>query len=463
MSMHVRVALDDEGPIAVKTATTADDVARLRLEAQRLRDAAHPGLVSVVSPDPAGDIVEAHVDPASDVELSTRFAGDPVSHWTGSLACVAGLGAAVATTLADLHDMGLVHGRLDSTHILVGADGRPRLCGLSHPGGAAPEDDVAALGRVLGDLLERVPVRRRRSWPWVRADGAERRALEQVIARALDPVPSRRPNARSLATSMLGAVPEADLPAGRPPATELRPGYVPPDEQLLDLVFTHELTDDERWAQAFGDDPLERPIDSEREVDPPPEPAWRWDAPPIDPGAAPRSPRRGGPSSWARLAAGSGALAVVVVAAGVVVVGGWRSPGSASRPDAGPATMPAGCIPAEAPAADVDGDGCPEALLIEGGTISAGSAQWTLGEPGDVIAVGDWECDGRSTPALLRPVTGDVFVFPGWAADAEPVTVEARDRLPGAVALRAEPGDDGCDQLVVELSSGATTIVEASR
>jgi eukaryotic-like serine/threonine-protein kinase len=450
MSMQVTVTLDAEGPVAVKTATGADDVARLRLEAERLERAAHPGLVTVVGPATGGvdearadrgaeDGTDDSVEGGASVEIRTRFAGDPVTHWSGSVGAVAGLGAAVAATLADLHDIGVVHGRLDATHILVGDDGRPRLCGLSHPGGAAPHEDVAALGLVLGEVLERATPGPR-SWPWHgRSSAAHRRALEQVLARASDPVPSRRPNARLLASSILSAVPGAELPAPGPPFPE--PAYVPPDEELLDLVFTHELTDDERWAQAFGDDP--------------PEPA----------GAAGRKPPpvQDGGSSRARVAAGSGAVAVAAIAAGVVFVGGWGSRGSAAPPDAVRASSPAaqaGCPVAVAPAADVDGDGCPEALVVEGGSVRAGAARWTLGQPGDLIAVGDWECDGRAAPALLRPATGDVFVFPGWAAEGEPVTVEARDRLPGAVAIRGEPAADGCDALVVDLGSGATATVE---
>jgi hypothetical protein len=445
MSMQVTVALDAEGPIAVKTATGADDIARLRLEAERLERAAHPGLVLVVGPAPREDVDEAQSDIQADVELRTRFAGDPVSHWTGSVASVAGLGAAVAATLADLHDIGVVHGRLDPTHILVGDDGRPRLCGLSHLGGAEPHDDVAALGRVLGQVLERATAERRRSRPWLRGSGAaHRRALEQVIGRTLDPVPSRRPNARLLATTILAAVPGAELPAGRPPSPRPERTYVPPDEELLDLVFSHELTDDERWAQAFGDDP--------------PEPAEAVDPEP--------SPARDERSSRARVAAGSGAVAVAAIAAGAMYVGGWGSRGSAARPDIVQPTTPAGhaeCPAVAAPAADVDGDGCPEALVVGGGTVSAGSVRWTLGEPGDLIAVGDWECDGRAAPALLRPATGDVFVFPGWAGESEPLTVAARDRLRGAVAIRGEPAEDGCDDLVIDLGSGASATVEVRR
>jgi len=443
--MQVTVALDVEGPIAVKTATGAADIARLRLEAERLERAAHPGLVLVVTPAPGDGVDESQADGDADIELRTRFAGDPVSHWTGSVAGIAGLGAAVAATLADLHNIGMVHGRLDPTHILVGDDGRPRLCGLSHAGGAEPHDDVVALGRVLGELLERAPAERRRSWLWPGGSStAHRRALEQVIARALDPVPSRRPSARLLATSILDAVPGAELSvASGPPSPRAEPAYVPPDEELLELVFTHELTDDQRWAQAFGDEPL----DSADAVEPEPSP--------------PRVER----GSRARVAAGSGALAVVAVAAGVVVVAGWGRHGSAVRRDP-QATVPAGraeCPAMDAPAADVDGDGCREAVVVDGSTISAGSARWTLGEPGDLVAVGDWECDGQHAPALLRPATGDVFVFPGWAAEREPLTVEAHDRLPGAVGIRAKPAEGRCDELVVDLGSGATTTVEVRR
>jgi hypothetical protein len=447
MSMQVTVALDAEGPVAVKTATGADDIARLRLEAERLEHAAHPGLVAVIGPGPAVGADGAADGPAgipADVELRTRFAGDPVSHWTGSVAAVAGLGAAVAATLADLHDIGVVHGRLDTTHILVGDDGRPRLCGLSHPGGAAPSDDVAALGRVLGEVLARATAESR-SWPWRgRSSATHRRALEQVIAGTLDPIPSRRPGARLLASSILTAAPGAELPATGTPLAGPEPAYVPPDEDLLDLVFTHELTDDQRWAQAFGDD-LPAPAGTP------------------DPGAPPVNDDR---RFHRRLAAGSGAVVAAALAAGVVLVGGWGSRGSGARPDAVPAISPAAhpdCPVVAAPAADVDADGCREALAVEGGVISAGPVRWTLGQPGDLIAVGDWECDGRAEPALLRPATGDVFVFPGWAADGEPVTVQARDRLPGAVAIRSRPADDGCDDLVVDLPSGATATVEVRR
>ena len=210
MSVHVTVAVDDSGLVAVKRATTDAEVERLRAEAFRLRRAGHPGVVTLVGHDrvPGGE------------ELRLRYAGDPLARWRGSLAEVAGLGAAVAATLADLHDLGLVHGRVDAGHVLVGADGRPRLCGFSEPGEATPADDVLALGRLVTTLVDAADDGRRGplAAAFARAGGAagERRALGRLLTRALDPEPGRRPSARALSTGILAAVP------GAVPPTRLR-------------------------------------------------------------------------------------------------------------------------------------------------------------------------------------------------------------------------------------------------
>ncbi len=509
MSMLVRVTADDDGPIAVKTATSDDDRARLGLEAQRLRRASHPGLVAVVGADPL----------SADGELRTRFAGDPVSQWTGSLAHVAGLGAAVAATLADLHEMGIVHGRVDASHVLVGHDGRPRMCGLSHAADASPSNDVHALGQVLHDLLRRLPpepkrlVGLRRHGPRPRGDGSERRALDRVIARALDPVATRRPSADTLAATILDAVPGAALPdhADAPPPddrsrwTDLGPtwpadpvedvaadepvgGVVPDaptvehDDELLQIVLAHEKTEDERWADAFGDDSGVDDADASPEgglwAAPDPEPSTGDDTLPLDPpvwesllscdpASRPGSRGRGAPRARRpRLSAflGTGGLfAVGMIAASFLV--GMRANAPANPPSGRSAAEsvapPAAACPGVAePAADVDGDGCSEPVLVDGGTISAGTARWTLGEPGDLAAVGDWDCDGAASPALLRPTTGDVFVFPEWAAHDRPVAVEATGNVDGSVGIRAQRRADGCDDLLVDLASGSVTSVE---
>src|SRR6266508_506554 len=143
MSARVSVTVGKAGMVAVKAATTPQEQSDLTVEADRLRQAAHPGVVTLVEHRVTSDRAEIH----------TLFAGDPIEHWRGTVPRAAGLVAAVAATLADLHDLGLVHGRLDETHILLAADGRPRLCGMSQPpADSAPSDDVEALGELLASL-----------------------------------------------------------------------------------------------------------------------------------------------------------------------------------------------------------------------------------------------------------------------------------------------------------------------
>jgi hypothetical protein len=74
--------------------------------------------------------------------------------------------------------------------------------------------------------------------------------------------------------------------------------------------------------------------------------------------------------------------------------------------------------------------------------------RYLLGEPGDVLVVGDWDCDGTVTPALYRPSDGSTFRFAVWADD---------DGVTSAAAERSAPHGtprvvhrDGCDHLVVE-------------
>ena len=154
-----------------------------------------------------------------------------------------------------------------------------------------------------------------------------------------------------------------------------------------------------------------------------------------------------------------------LTAVGVAVVGGWRpclrrsDRCGAIAPRVGgdaDATRPAATVraaPPTRPAADVDADGCSRPWSSTGQPIDAGVAHWTLGEPGDLVTVGDWDCDGEASAALLRPASGDVFLFATWAELDQPVTVAAVDQVVGGAAIRAEPvgeGEPSCDRLVVD-------------
>ncbi|MDQ6839756.1 MAG: hypothetical protein M3137_15875 [Actinomycetota bacterium] len=135
--------------------TPADDDL-LRHEGWILALAAHPGVVALCdAPRSTGPTV-----------LRTRAVrGRPLAVIDElSPAEVAGLGAAAATIVADLHDVGLTHGALHADHILVSPTGRPVLCGFSAARASAPPrhgsvgdaaTDVATLGRALVALLPR--------------------------------------------------------------------------------------------------------------------------------------------------------------------------------------------------------------------------------------------------------------------------------------------------------------------
>jgi len=206
----IEVEEGDARPVVVKTATTEAGRALLAQEAQRLTRASHPGVVELLDHD--GD------------RLVLAWAGGrTVALARPPVTVAAAILAAVASTIADLHELGIIHGRLDSSHVLVGIDGRPRLCGLCGPvsGGSepTPADDVAAIGELMDELVgpeaevEPIPDRR---WGRRRWSGYQRRALQTLADQAGHEDPARRPTARSLAAAIAGAIPEARIEPADP-------------------------------------------------------------------------------------------------------------------------------------------------------------------------------------------------------------------------------------------------------
>jgi hypothetical protein len=129
------------------------------------------------------------------------------------------------------------------------------------------------------------------------------------------------------------------------------------------------------------------------------------------------------------------------------------STSTTAAPAAGP--WPDRCTLPEPVGPDVDGDGCPDEVVLDGRTAQIGTVAVELGQDGDLVALGDWRCDGIATPALLRPDTGEVFVFPEWRLD-EPVEVEALATVPGATAITASSGE--CPSPVLSTPDGSRTV-----
>ena len=61
---------------------------------------------------------------------------------------VAALGASLAQTLADLHQLGVSHGNLLAEHVVLTDDGTPVLCSFADAGVAGPSGRRRPQGRL---------------------------------------------------------------------------------------------------------------------------------------------------------------------------------------------------------------------------------------------------------------------------------------------------------------------------
>jgi hypothetical protein len=543
MSVEVTVEVDQGTPLVIKRARSADGVAALQTEADRLRAAAHPGVVELVHAGPDGD----------GWVLRTRHAGPtlgPDRHL--SIERVAALVAALAETVADLHDLGIVHGRITPAHVVVGPRGRPRLCGLGpgadrHRAPPEPADDVAALGRLLTHLVgadgEAEPIPERRWGRHRRWVGVTRRALLTLADQACADVPGHRPSARRLARAIVEAVPEArlgpldgagpvDVPVPGPvsighrpdprqrllallapgPDGEVRPSPLPPEtrgarsdraaHRTGDAPHDHPAAPDHlpaapahRTSDAADDHPARRPSHGRTDLPPTTASPTRVGAPAVlHRGAHRGTAARPGLRSPGVVTSAAAVAALVLLSAGLHHLDrGARepapvAPATATPPageqlsspvrDAPAARLPTdrhssainappstpgpvlqpGCPPAGGP--DLDGDGCPDPVRVDGAEVVVGDRRFAAGAPGDVVVVGDWACAETATPAVLRPSTGEVFVFPAWPAPGGDVVAGAAAVVPGATSLHVRVGAGGCPVLEAETADGARTVVE---
>jgi hypothetical protein len=189
--------VDCDNGLTYKRARTAGERRRIEHEAAVLRRVAHPGIVQLVGTEGAGS-------PGALV-LRTVNGGDLTSLGTQPMPVIAGLGAAVATTVADLHALGFCHGAIEPSHVLLDEGGRPVLCSLSRSQATAtiPDadrlraDDLRALATMLLQLLP--------------PDGSVR--LIRTLRRLSDQRRRPRHDASWLARRLISIVPDAGLPA----------------------------------------------------------------------------------------------------------------------------------------------------------------------------------------------------------------------------------------------------------
>ncbi|MGH9164024.1 MAG: hypothetical protein ACRDZW_00725, partial [Acidimicrobiales bacterium] len=163
------------------------------------------------------------------------------------------------------------------------------------------------------------------------------------------------------------------------------------------------------------------------------------------------------------------ALAAVVVAISGFMVMGHRGPpvpvvarpGPAStRPVASP-TTPASPTTSLPPVATRVWPRQP--LDFHDGVLAVDGARYQVGQAGDAAVRGDWACQGQATLVLLRPATGEVFAFDGWADDSGDLTARSVGRFEGSTHLEVADVDaDGCDDLLAARPNAGPVTVAVS-
>jgi hypothetical protein len=376
------MSLDVADARARKIAETPAEEAALAREATILRMAAHPGVVAFAGPS----------DGAEAGSLETSYvAGPPLRDLPGTgVEVAAGIGAALATTVADLHHLGIAHQAIAEDHVLLDESGRPVLCGFGHAVTAAEvtdfeafaDQDVLDVARLIAILLDDTEAPRIRSV----LDRATRTRLLR-----------RRVDARSLARLLIEAEPQARLPGGQAPTY----GSVRP-------------------ADCSGRSRSRRP-------------------------AGRRSLRPARPKLAVGAAVAAVAAAVVAAAAapGLMETRPSGRAGDGGRP---PATLPCppvdmGCRAVVLPANDP---------LVVGGT-RFGLSQ-TRGTT--LTIIGRWTCDGAGLPAVIVAGSGQVWLFLSWPGPGTKVAAHLVATVGGASGAVVIPTTTGCDALAVDRVGG---------
>lgn len=435
-----------------------DEVAGLGREAAALRRAAHPAVVRLlhtIEDDHGRTLVLAHAPGGSLADRLARHGPLPAAE-------VADLGARIADGLAALHRQGIVHRDVHPGNVVIDAELQPLLVDLDH----ALDGDAEHLP--IDDEVVGHP------------DHVDPRLFS---GHPPGPASDLHALATTLWTLATGAAPARPSPHER---VELRPDRrVPPP--LHDALLACLAAED---AGAIAT--ILRTAALELAAAPPSSmPGPPADLPPpagaaverSRPTPAPAVPTRGGPPGGATRrwgtaprptplttivpARGSRWLAIMAVVAVIVIAPTalWLArvdtdPVTTVTTPATTVTAPVTTVTAPAPCgdpaptddhvlADLDGDGCSEALTLTDGVLTTPAGTYRLGRPGDMLVAGDWDGDGVWTPGLYRPATGEAFLF-DTAPGAATVTSRPVLHLPagGRPAVVDEDGD-GEHELVV--------------
>ena len=413
---------DGEATVA-KRAVDAPSRRALADEAAVLGRLAHPGVVRLV----------AHTETGAHAQLLTeRVPGPTLAEVPLAAAgAVAAIGAAAATVVADLHALGVAHGSLAPEHMIV-SDGRVVLCSFGRAGEATP----AAVDRDVADLVVAVTTAARRvEEPASRVGRRQQRRLDDLLVGAA----TRSLSAAELADAFAALA--ADSGERNAHATAPTPDG---GDEVLTARGRH-------MGSPSAAEPEPVPTVRRSPARPWRERVARDERPDVDEEQQRRRLRGRGVAA--------GALA------GLLVVAAWAglsrdrshtgdaipvpTPTVASEPTTAPVPTLRPSTPSTPDATDV---------VVSGNLVRIDDVWFEVGDPGDIVRVGDWDCDGTPNAAVLRPHTGEVFVFDDWAQEGDALRVTALAVHPDAVDIVTSPDRDCETFLAVDPSGNETSV-----
>ena len=468
----VTISRSEDRLIAVKQAP-AERAGEIEREADVLGRLSHPGVVEIIDLRRGGDGAAAlHTEFVGSDNWATRSLTDPVAR--------AAAAAALAAVVADLHDIGIAHRNLDGSHVLHGVGDRPVLCSFGRSGDAGPEhrrEDLVALADLVWDeALAPGPVTGKLAN--LAASTRAGRLGARELARRLDrlvggpdpkpkgprtvgdphsdkpePGPRRRrravpATAAGLAvmatafTVVLGGSAGGQDPAGPAAAVSDEDGDRPPGSASQPLGQTGVSADTP--ASGSGESAVES-ADTAATSGAATE-ASGFAAT----GGAPDHTSTGGPTT------GRDATETSGFAAGGGVPGHTATGGPTTGRDATGRAATRADDPAYAswPASDSGGSAEPAAGLIH----DWDGRRYAIGTEGDLVVIGDWDCDGVATPAIARPGTGQVAMFDRWPPPEATISesdASARRVVDDLIGVELERGDGpgACDRLRVHTAT----------
>ncbi len=91
--------------------------------------------------------------------------------------------------------------------------------------------------------------------------------------------------------------------------------------------------------------------------------------------------------------------------------------------------------------------------------VEHAGVRYAIGLPGDLVVLGDWDCDGIATPVVVRPADGSVWAFPSWTTGPEVLGAEPVTSTSDPVDASTRSDIDGCDVVAITTADGDEVVV----